>query len=342
MNFNRFRKPFKIIIFFVLIIALFQLGLFVKASGRFLHRHFLIRGKDLTKLYGKDSWVLITGASSGQGKHFAIKMAKKGFNLILVGSVRTKSTIQDIENMIKEKKINSIKIEFIEKDFRKAHETDFFVEIEDTIKKVGGNISGLINNVAYRTAWNPYHESPAQTINDSIIVGTIVQSQLTRIAISHFLKRDQSLSNFIVNITAQCIFPTFGLGEMMDNNITVPYLSVYEGANAFGFYQGNSIYKEYKMKEYKDRIHILNVMPGAVVTENTEYLGGTMFNVTAENFVNNVIKQIGTYKGNTYGYWGHEFSILLVNLCPFVKESVLKDVGLNISRDVMTKPGKKY
>ena len=64
------------------------------------------------------------------------------------------------------------------------------------------------------------------------------------------------------------------------------------------------------MKEYKDRIHVLNVMPGAVVTENTEYLGGTMFNVTAENFVKNVIKQIGTYKGNTYGYWGHEFSIL--------------------------------
>ena len=109
------------------------------------------------------------------------------------------------------------------------------MEIEDSIKKVGGNISGLINNVAYRTAWNPYHESPAQSINDSIIVGTVVQSQLTRIVISHFLKRDQSLSNFIVNITAQCIFPTFGLGEMMDNNITVPYLSVYEGANDLGF-----------------------------------------------------------------------------------------------------------
>ena len=72
---------------------------------------------------------------------------------------------------------------------------------------------------------------------------------------------------------------------MMDNNITVPYLSVYEGANAFGFYQGNSIYKEYLDKKYDNKIHILNVMPGAVVTENTEYLGGTMFNVSAENFV---------------------------------------------------------
>ena len=242
------------------------------------------------------------------------------------------------ENM---KNSKNIQIKFIEKDFRKAYEPDFFNNIESTILEVGGNLSGLINNVAYRTAWNPYHESPAQSINDSIIVGTIVQSQLTRIAISHFMKRDEKLSNFIVNITAQCIFPTFGIGEMMDNNITVPYLSVYEGANAFGFYQGNSIYKEYRMKEYKNRIHILNVM-NVVVTENTEYLGGTMFNVSAKNFVKNVVNQIGTYQGNTYGYWGHEFSVLLINLFPFIKDSVLKEVGLNISRDFMTKPVKKY
>ena len=54
----------------------------------------------------------MAGASSGQGKHFALEMAKKGFNLILVRFRKEpKSTIQDFENMIKEKKINSIKVE---------------------------------------------------------------------------------------------------------------------------------------------------------------------------------------------------------------------------------------
>ena len=109
-----------------------------------------------------------------------------------------------------------------------------------------------------------------------------------------------------------------------------------------GTYQGNSIYKEYKDKKYNDKINILNVMPGAVVTENTEYLGGTMFNVTAEKFVKNVIRQIGNYEGNSYGYWGHEFSILLVNIFPFIKDKTLYNVGLNISKDFMTKPNKKY
>ena len=40
--------------------------------------------------------------------------------------------------------------------------------------------------------------------------------------------------------------PNYLLGIGVNNEISVPYLSVYEGANAFGFYQGNSIYKEYK------------------------------------------------------------------------------------------------
>ena len=84
----------------------------------------------------------------------------------------------------------------------------------------------------------------------------------------------EQYKSFIINITAQCIFPTFGLGQIMENNVTVPFLSVYEGANAFGFYQGNSIYKEYHYI-----FDILNITPGAVVTNNTECLNNTMFNV---------------------------------------------------------------
>lgn len=337
VNKQFYKTSFRRLIYIVLAIAFFQLLLFFRATLRFFNRHFLIRAVDYNKVFGAKSWVIITGASSGQGKQFAIEMAKRGLNLLLIGSERTQGTITELS-----RNFPQISTLFIQKDFRRAHEPNFFDEIEMTIKspQINGNISGLINNVAYRTAWNPYHESPPEHINDSIIVGTIVQSQLTRIVIPHFLKRESK--SFLVNITAQCIFPTFGIGEILDNNITVPYLSVYEGANAFGHYQGNSIYKEYKDAKYKGKIKILNVMPGAVVTENTEYLGGTMFNVTAEKFVNSVVRQIGNYEGNTYGYWGHEFSILLVNLFPFVKNRVLRDVGLNISRDFMTKPKKKY
>ena len=66
---------------------------------------------------------------------------------------RTKNTIDEIS------KINlNTQIKFIQKDFRRAYEPDFFKEIETVIDsfEVNGNVSGLINNVAYRIAWNPY------------------------------------------------------------------------------------------------------------------------------------------------------------------------------------------
>ena len=338
----------KYIIYFILIVCIYQLLILLYASIRFLHKHFLCSEIDMTKRYGKDGYIIITGASSGQGKFFAKEFAKRGFNLILIGSERTQGTIDEINNSNSDKDYqvssnqdsskNSIDIIFIKKDFRKAYQPLFFSDIEETINNIDGNICGLVNNVAHRSAWNPYHNMPEHLINDTIIVGTIVQSQLTRICIKHFLERQNK--SFIINITAQCIFPTFGLGQIMENNVTVPFLSVYEGANAFGFYQGNSIHKEYS--KFTDKLDILNIMPGAVVTENTKYLGNTIFSVGVESFVKNILKQLGCYNGNSYGYWGHEFSVILVNLFPFVKDKILYNVGYTISSEYMKTPAKKY
>lgn len=329
---NELNNVSRFILYLILFLVGYQLIIFIYLSIKFLYRHFLCKEIDLVKRYGKNSYVIITGASSGQGRFFAIEFAKRNFNLILIGSSRTQNTINEI------KQYSNVKIRHILKDFREAYKTDFFADIKKSIADINGNICGLVNNVAYRSAWNPYHKTPEHLINDTIIVGTIVQSQLSRICIPFFLNRKQR--SFIINITAQCIFPTFGLGEILDNNITVPFLSVYEATNAFGFYQGNSLFKEYNTPKYK--IDIMNVMPGAVVTENTSYLSNTIFNVNADNFVKNIIKQLGIFNGNTYGYWGHEFSIVLVNLFPFIRDRILYNVGYNISKEYMNTPQKGY
>ena len=327
-------KLVKYLLVVLIVIVGFQLILFLWNSTKFFHRHFIVKEKDLLKRYGENSYVIITGASSGQGQQFAYQFARRKFNLILIGSERTSRTIDYIHKNISP----SIKIVFIKKDFRKAHQPLFFDDIEDEIQKINGNISGLVNNVAYRVGWNPYHNMPEELINDSIVVGTIVQAQLTRICIKYFLERKNK--SFIVNITAQCMIPTYLFGNYENSVISVPFLSVYEGANAFGFYHGNSIYKEYA--SFTDKIDIMNVMPGAVVTENTEYLANTIFSVKAEEFVSNIMRQIGTYNGNTYGYWGHEFTILLVNIFPFIKTRILYNVGYTISNNYMNSPKKKY
>lgn len=323
----------KKILYVIVFIAIYQILIFLFCSARFLYQHFIVKEANLINKYGKDSYVLITGGSSGQGKHFAINFAKRGFNIFLIGSERSKKTISEIN-----KKYPNVKTQLIIKDFRQSFKKGFFDDIKEKIDKLDGNISILVNNVAHRTAWDPYHEMPQQLINDTIAVGTIVQSQLIRICIPHFLKRKPK--SCIINITAQCIIPTYGLGEILSNQISLPYLSVYEASNAFGHYHANSIIKEYK--KYSHKIDFLNIMPGAVLTENTTFLKNTMFAIEAEKYVDNIMKIVGNFTGNYYGYWGHEFSILLINMFPFIKSSVLNKVGHTIAHDYMDMPKKKY
>ena len=328
-----FRKITLNIFLFILFLALYQFLIFLYSSGVFFYKYFFVKERNLPELYGKNSYAIITGGSSGQGKQIALNLAQRGFNIFLIGSQRSENTIQEINE-----KYPDIKTELIVKDFRKSFEEDFFDDIEDKINKLDGNISILVNNVAHRSAWAPYHEMPQQLINDTIAVGTIVQSQLIRICIPHFLKRKEK--NCIINITAQCIIPTYGFGEILSNMISVPFLSVYEASNAFGHYHANSLIKEYK--KYKNKIDILNITPGAVLTENTEFLNKTIFAVKSEDYVKNIMKLIGNFYGNTYAYWGHEFSIFLINLFPFLKNSILYNTGHSIATDYMKMTPKKY
>ena len=46
------------------------------------------------------------------------------------------------------------------------------------------------------------------------------------------------------------------------------------------FIRRNSVWEEYKKEK---NIEFLNIMPGAVVTENTENLADTIFNISAED-----------------------------------------------------------
>lgn len=319
------RALLNLLVLFVLV----QLACVVSYTGKFCVQHVLTKERDLRALYGDSAWVLITGCGSGQGRRFAIEFAKRGFNLILTGRASVHRTHAYIE-----KKWPGVKVKTLILDFCKAAEPDFFQPIEDVladIQKSGEQLGILVNNVGHRVAWKPYHTMPPELILNSIVCGTIVQSRLTQIALRHFLLRPTMYRSLIINVTANCYYSNFWFGK--SNHISLPYLSVYEAANAFGFYQSNSI-----EKEYGDVVDVLNIMPGAVVTENTQMLKKTPFNVGAKKYVKNVFKLMGNYTGPQFAHWGHELSSMLCNLLPStVRDAILADTALTITEAYMNK-----
>ena len=353
-----FLLKYRALLCILLSLIVFQLGLLLIKGGQGIYKYFLMKELDLLGRYSLcadanavyasanavdanavdanavgDTWVVITGASSGQGYDMALAFAERGFHLLMIGSKRTDELQQRLQ-----REYPHVKTRVIHKDFRQAFEPDFFTEIQAAFDEIGTGLAILVNNVGHRVGWNPYHEMDAAYIRDVIATGTLVQSRLTHMVIPFFLARQKKYKNVksaLINITAQCMHPNFLFGITMSNEISVPYLSVYEAANAFGFYHGNSIYKE-----YQGQFDILNITPGAVITENTGCLTDTLFNVKSQTFVANILKMLGNVQGHTCAYWGHGLSNYLINFMPALKDRMLKKVGETIAEDYMAKASK--
>jgi len=211
---------------------------------------------------------------------------------------------------------------------------NFFKDIEEWINS--NNVSILINNVGHRVAVLDYTKMDRNEIKNTIMCGTIPKSILTQIAINKFISRVGGHRTWIINITAQCFTYNMGLGVMYKPGITVPYLACYEAANAYGYYHSESILEEIRIKKQGDKrykkIEILNITPGAVITDRTKAaMDWIPFSCTDSIFARNIVKLIGNLEGQQCAYWGHELSNIVMLIAPFLRRHMPRYVGYNIA-----------
>ncbi len=307
-------------IYLVLIIIVFILGPILWFLLQILYKAF-VPELDLIDRYGK-CWVMITGASGGQGKMLALKMAKRGFNIMMIGSEKTNIVKQEIESLYP-----NVQVIVLIKDFSESMNNNWWDDIIPLF--INYDIGILINNVGRRSASKPSHEQDDSMIRNSLITGTYPQIRLTNLALKQMILRKKK-SAILFN-TAQCIFPTFLLSQYIGTGeISVPYMAVYEATNAFGFYHASSLMKEYT------EIDMLAIMPGAVITENTKYLKDIPFSVNVDEFTDNIIRLIGNINGSTCAHWKHDISSILIGFAPFMKDIILKKVGLILDENLAT------
>lgn len=287
--------------------------------------------KEKIKKQRSNPWVMITGTSSGMGERFAYEFAERKFNLLLIGSVRTNDVIMEIN-----KKYPNVIVDFIEKDFSKSFEPNFFDGIQEKVDKLGNKWSVLINNVGYRTASLDYRNMDIEEMKKTISVGTLVQSKLIQMALQKFSTRKHHTA--IVSITAQNSICTDLFAY--DNDLTVPHLACYEATNVYGYCHAKSVYAE--IKDTFPLVDYLIITPGAVKTKNTkDVLKNTLFSVDVEVYVKNILMLMGNFQGPRCAYWGHSLSPALLNIAPFVsKETIVKKVGNDFANDFMSKSNK--
>ncbi len=181
---------------------------------------------------------VVTGASKGLGKSFAIELAKRQFNVVLV-SLPGQNLKQLSERITKEFKVQSF---YYETDFAADHNISELANwLNDNF-----NVSILINNAGIGGSM-PFEEAHVDYIAAIIQVNAKAPALLTHQLLSNLRRQPAS---YILNISSIAAFSPIG------------YKTVYPASKAFVHSFTRGLYAELK----DTNVFVSVVHPGAMAT----------------------------------------------------------------------------
>lgn len=183
---------------------------------------------------------LITGASSGLGKEFALLHAENGGDVIIVARRRDK--LEEVKSAI-EIKYNT-KVKIIVKDLTQPEAPK---EIYDEVTKENITINYLINNAGFG-GHGKFHERAWEQDLAMIQLNITALTALSRFFLPDFVKRNQGK---ILNVSSTASF------------MPGPLQAVYFATKAYVTFFSNAIAEEL----HNTNVTVTNLMPGATATE---------------------------------------------------------------------------
>ncbi|KAF9357971.1 hypothetical protein BGX34_009128 [Mortierella sp. NVP85] len=174
---------------------------------------FLRSGVNLKKYgAGRGGWAVITGATDGIGKEFALQLASKKLNIVLVS--RTESKLKAFAEEL-EKHYN-VETKYYAMDFTKGSEQDY-KGLQQLVNPI--EVTVLVNNVGTNhDIPTPFEQESDKVLSDIIEVNINAAMKVTKIIVPQMVPRKNGL---IINLGSFA-----GL-------VPTPYLSVYSGSKAF-------------------------------------------------------------------------------------------------------------
>eukprot|EP01100_Stratorugosa_tubuloviscum_P014032 TRINITY_DN726_c2_g1_i1.p1 TRINITY_DN726_c2_g1~~TRINITY_DN726_c2_g1_i1.p1 ORF type:complete len:312 (-),score=133.33 TRINITY_DN726_c2_g1_i1:85-1020(-) len=274
---------------FFAIIGLISIVKILFSIFSFIRFHFLSKSH-LKKLLSNDSWAIITGATDGIGKEYALQLAAQGFNIVLVSRTlsKLKEVSETIENLGRKTKIIAI-------DFSKVTELEYS-NFEKEIKDL--SIRVLVNNVGLSNDYPDYFtETPLQRFKDIINININATVEVTKIVTPILIKEKKGL---IINISsAAAVIPS-------------PLLSVYGASKAFVDSWSLAIASELAPKGVRVECQV----PFFVVSNMSKRRRATLDTPSPKTYVKSALSKIG----HQYYYSPYIVHSIMLGLIQFAKE----------------------
>eukprot|EP00095_Tigriopus_kingsejongensis_P000962 maker-scaffold83_size396513-snap-gene-1.20 protein:Tk00962 transcript:maker-scaffold83_size396513-snap-gene-1.20-mRNA-1 annotation:"hypothetical protein DAPPUDRAFT_301034" len=256
-----------------------------------IYLYLVLLGKplDVTQL---GEWALVTGSTDGIGKAYAIALAKKGLNIILVS--RTPYKLQNVAAELES--TYKVKTKIIDIDFTTS-ESDYLPKLTNEIKDM--EIGILVNNVGLSYDHPDEFlkiDDGEQKVRDLVNVNITSMNSITRLILPQMVERKKGA---VINLSS------------LSAIIPAPLLSVYGGVKAYvdRFSQGLAMeYAPYG-------ITIQCVLPGYVVSNMSGLKKASFIAPTAEVFVRSALGRLGVFAW-TNGFWVHDVMAAFISLIP--------------------------
>ncbi|EXJ57938.1 beta-keto reductase [Cladophialophora yegresii CBS 114405] len=262
--------------------------------ARVLLSTFILPGRSLSSFGPKGSWAVITGASDGIGKEYALQLAKKGFNLVLVS--RTASKLESLSSQIKTSS-PSVSVETLAMDFSQNLDKDY-AALGSLLREK--KVAILINNVGQSHSIPvAFAETPLSEMTNIININCLGTLRATQTVLPSMLPQKKGL-----------ILTMGSFGGLTPT----PLLATYSGSKAFLQHWSNAIASELA----PSGIEVFFVHSYLVTSSMSKIRRANWQVPTEKAFVKSTLAKIGR-RGGSVGYpysgspyWSHALVAALV------------------------------
>lgn len=263
----------------------FSLKLAICLMSR-IYKTFLARPIDLTKYKGQ--WAAVTGSTDGIGKAFAMALARKGLNIVLISRSQSKldAVAEEIKDKFQDVQVKTIAVDFIQDDI-----VNYKLKIASEIE--GLEISVLVNNVGMS------YSLPAKLLemeggtdesSDALVKCNVLSlNAMTSLILPQMVDRK---SGAIINLSS------FSGGS------TTPYLTVYSATKAYVDYYSRGLAMEYASQG----ITVQSLLPGYVVSKLSKIRKSNFMTPYPDQYVRSALSRLGV-DNRTTGYWVHDLML---------------------------------